>query len=217
MKEYVNDIYAHRFEQDSAQRDAVWQVLCGDYFPRFVARDATVLDLAAGYCEFINNIECGRKIAVDLNPETRQRAAAGVEFFEAASTALPDELAGAIDVVFVSNFFEHLDDKGELMQTLAEIHRVLRPGGQLIVMQPNIKLIGGAYWDFVDHSLPLTEASLREAFELSGFRVTFEKRRFLPYTMQSRLPAHPLLVKAYLRLPPAQWLLGKQTLMVGER
>lgn len=217
MKEYVNEIYTNRFEESSAERDAVWQVLCADYFPRFVPRGATVLDLAAGYCEFINNIKCGRKIAVDLNPETRARADDDVEFFEASSTDLPAELDGQVDVVFVSNFFEHLDDKNELMSTLGEIHRVLRPGGNLIVMQPNIKLIGGAYWDFVDHSLPLTETSLREAFELSDFRVTFEKTRFLPYTMQSRLPAHPLLVKAYLRLPPAQWLLGKQTLMVGER
>lgn len=217
MKEYVNDIYSKRFNDDAAERDRVWQVLCSDFFPRFVSSDATVLDLAAGYCEFINNIECGRKIAVDLNPDTRIRANSDIEFFEAASTELPIELEGVVDVVFVSNFFEHLDDKSELMETLREIHRVLRPGGSIIVMQPNIKLIGGAYWDFVDHSLPLTETSLREALELSGFEVQFEKQRFLPYTMKSRIPAHPALVRAYLRFPPAQWLLGKQTLMIGKR
>ena len=39
-------------------------------------RDATVLDLAAGHCEFINNIQAGRRIAVDLNPARRQLAQA---------------------------------------------------------------------------------------------------------------------------------------------
>ena len=53
----------------------LWKVLCADFFQRFIPQDAIVIDLAAGYCEFINNISCARKIAIDLNPETRNRAA----------------------------------------------------------------------------------------------------------------------------------------------
>ena len=40
---------------------------------------------------------------------------------------------------------------------------------------------------------------------------------FLPYTTKGRLPQHPRLVRADLRLPPAWWLLGSQTLYVGGR
>jgi hypothetical protein len=87
----------------------------------------------------------------------------------------------------------------------------------VIVLQPNVRLIGGRYWDFIDHSVALTERSLVEAAELAGFATVELIVRFLPYTTKSWLPQHPLLVKAYLSFPPAWLLMGKQTLYVGER
>jgi hypothetical protein len=41
------------------------------------------------------------------------------------------------------------------------------------------------------------------------------KVRFLPYTTESRLPISAALIRLYLRLPPAQYLLGKQTFVVA--
>ena len=66
---------------------------------------------------------------------------------------------GELDLVFTSNFFEHLPDKSSLGRTLEEIFRCLKPGGRLVAMGPNIRFTGGSYWDFWDHYLPLTEAS----------------------------------------------------------
>jgi hypothetical protein len=40
--------------------------------------------------------------------------------------------------------------------------------------------------------------------------------RFLPYTAKSRLPQSVGLVKAYLKLPLAWRLLGKQSFLVAE-
>ena len=50
-------------------------------------------------------------------------------------------------------------------------------------MGPNIKCVPGAYWDFFDHYVALTELSLQEALELAGFRSERIVDRFLPYTM----------------------------------
>jgi SAM-dependent methyltransferase len=214
----LSKLYSVRFAPDDKERKArVWRVLCRHFFQRYVDRSDTVLDIAAGHCEFINHIEAKRRIAFDLNPEIRIHAATGVEVVQGLSTdlgAFRDEL---FDVVFVSNFFEHLPTKDDLLRTLAEVRRVLRPGGRLLILQPNIRLTGGAYWDFIDHHLPLTERSLVEAVELVGLEATEVRARFLPFTSKSALPQHPLLVRLYLKFPPAQWLLGRQSWVVAVR
>ena len=127
---------------------------------------------------------------------------------------LPD---GSLDVVFTSNFFEHLPDKPALGRTLDEIRRCLRSGGRLVALGPNIKYLSGAYWDFWDHYIPLTELSLKEALVTRGFGVDVCLGRFLPYTMASG-PRYPVaLLRAYLKLPFAWRLFGKQFLVVGTR
>lgn len=217
MKDYVLSIYADRFDKDVQKRDVMWQILCKDYFQKFIKKTDTVLDLGAGYCEFINNIQCKKKIAVDLNATTKKKAGKNVTVYQTISTKLPKGLSGKVDVVFTSNFFEHLDSKNELIDTLKEIHRILRPGGTLMVLQPNIRLVGNQYWDYVDHTLPLTEKSLHEAFSLTKFQLTHEKVRFLPYTANSKIPAWPVLIKMYLKFPLAQLMMGKQTFVIGKK
>ena len=105
-----------------------------------------------------------------------------------------------MDTVFTSNFFEHLPDAEALLATLAECHRVLRPGGTIVVLMPNIRNLPGAYWDYLDHHLALTQHSLAEALVLSGFTMERVVPRFLPYTVRgSRLPVAAWSVRAYLR------------------
>lgn len=213
----LEHIYATRFGKRQADRILMWRTLVDAYFQRFIGPEDTVLELAAGYCEFINAIQCGAKIAVDLNPTVKEMADPGIRVVNAACTDLPQNLTGSVDVAWVSNFLEHLPNLDDLLATLRELHRVVKPGGRLLVLQPNIRLTKEAYWDFVDHSLPLTEKSLAEALGLAGFEVESMKVRFLPYTTESRLPISPALIRLYLKLPPAQYLLGKQTFVVARR
>jgi SAM-dependent methyltransferase len=211
-------LYSNRFTAaERAEKARYWKVLYDDFLARYVRPDDCVLDLAAGTCDFVNNARCRRRIAVDLNEEARAAAAPGVEFVHAPATDLSPIAPGTVDVVFVSNFFEHLPSKADLLATLGEIRRVLRPGGRVLVIQPNIRLIPGAYWDFVDHHLPLTDRSLVEALEIAGLRPVEVRARFLPYTTKTRLPKATWLLRLYLRLRPAQWLFGKQTWVVAER
>jgi hypothetical protein len=87
----------------------------------------------------------------------------------------------------------------------------------LIAMGPNIKYVPGAYWDFIDHHLPLTELSLAEALHIAGMETTTIIPRFLPYTTQSSLPQAPIFVKLFLKLPLAWRFLGKQFLVVSRK
>jgi SAM-dependent methyltransferase len=210
-------LYAHRFDDaDRAAKARVWAVLCSDFLQRYVPRDASVLDLGAGYCEFINHIAAARKLAVDGSPRLAEFAAADVESHCGPADRLDWLADAAVDVVFASNFFEHLPNSAALLAVLAEVRRVLRPTGRLLILQPNIRYAYREYWDFFDHHLALSHVSMSEALALAGFRVTEMRPRFLPFSTKSRLPSWPRLVQLYLRVPLAQRLLGKQMFVVAE-
>jgi SAM-dependent methyltransferase len=214
----LSSLYRHRFpESELAEKNAIWQVLCQDFFSRHVAATDTVVDIGAGYCEFINNIRCARKIAVDLNPEVRRRADQDVEVLNESCTAIASLPAASVDVVFMSNFLEHLPDKALVLDTFREARRLLRPGGRVIVLQPNIRFLYAEYWDFFDHHTPLSDRSLVEGLQLAGLEPTLVIPRFLPYTTKSRLPKAPWLIRLYLRVPLAWRILGKQALVVAVR
>ncbi len=210
----LETLYRNRFGGKSEQRHDIWQVLCSDFFQKWVPRDATVLDLAAGHCEFVNNIVAGHRIAVDLNPDVRCRAEPGVQALVLRSDRLEGIDDGSIDVVFVSNFFEHIT-RDVILSTLVEARRVLNPNGRLLVLQPNIRFCGRDYWQFFDHITPVDDRALAEAFAATGFDVEKCIPRFLPYSTKSRRPSWPSLVRLYLKLPLARRILGAQAFMVA--
>jgi SAM-dependent methyltransferase len=211
-------LYQQRFpEAQLRSKNAIWRVLCSDFFQRFVADDARVVDIGAGYCEFINNIRAAKKIAVDLNPDVRRFAADGVQIVNEPCAAISALAPGSVDVVFMSNFLEHLPGKREVLETFREAHRILRDGGRIIVLQPNIRFLPGEYWDYFDHHTALTDRSLVEGLQLAGFTPEVVYPRFLPYTTRSRLPQAPFLVRLYLRVPLIWRVLGKQALVVATK
>jgi SAM-dependent methyltransferase len=215
--EDLQRIYERRFRDSAEYRQAVWRVLIEEAFVRYIRPGDTVLDLGCGYGEFINQVTCKTKYAMDLNPEAPRRVAAGVQcLLQDCSTKWPFQ-DNALNLVFTSNFFEHLPDKDALGRTLDEAYRCLAPGGHLIAMGPNIKYLHGAYWDFWDHHLPLTEDSLREALSNRNFKVEKCVGKFMPYRMDNTR-RHPLFfVRTYLRLPLAWKFFGKQFLVVASK
>jgi SAM-dependent methyltransferase len=210
-------IYAQRFSASLDYRRSVWSILVRDYFQRMVPHHAAVLDLGCGYGEFINQVTAAKKIGMDLNPDSQKFLDPNVELIAQDCSTKWAIADSSLDVVFTSNFFEHLPDKASLGRTLDEVRRCLRPGaGRLIAMGPNIKRTGGAYWDFWDHYLPLTELSLKEALENRGFQMEKCLPSFLPHTMAGKRPIPLFLIRAYLRLPIAWRFLGHQFLVVAK-
>jgi SAM-dependent methyltransferase len=215
----VDALYVTRFpESDRAAKDAIWQVLCRHFFQRYVRPNDVVLDLGPGFGEFLRHIRCARRIAVDIEALSGRQLPQGTEEIVISSDRLSTRVApGSVDVVFCSNFFEHLPDTRTFLATLAEIRTVLRSGGRLLVLQPNIRFVGGAYWDFVDHHLPLTDRTVVEACESLGLTIVEVVPRFLPYTTRSRLPQSPWLIRLYLLIRPAWRLLGGQSWLVAQK
>jgi len=215
---HLAELYRNRFpEEDLVRKDAIWKVICANYFQQFVMPSDTVVDVACGYGEFINNISAGEKIGVDLNPDSEQHLAENVRFISISATEIASQLRDLADVVFTSNFLEHLADKTALERLLDEIWLTLKPGGRYMIMGPNLRYLPGEYWDFYDHHLGLTHASLCEILAIKGFQIERCVDRFLPYTTQGALPTHPSLVRAYLSIPMAWKILGKQFFIVATK
>ena len=211
-------VYDLRFgERERSAKEAVWREIGRFLQRRYIPADAKVMDVATDAGYFIRNITAAERWATDLR-DTSDSMPEGVRFLQADGLALAEVApTNYFDIVFMSNYLEHLDSAESVIEQLRVARHLLRVGGLLIVLQPNIKLVGQAYWDFIDHRVPLTEESLSEAAAFAGFEKRELIRRFLPYSVKGRLPAHPLLVRAYLRFPLAWRLLGKQTLYVGSR
>jgi len=214
----LEKLYRHRFdEKDLPGKLAIWKVLCEDFFSKYINSQDTVVDIGAGYCEFINNIQCGRRIAIDLNPRLKEFALPEVEIRNESCTNLKSIADSFADIVFMSNFLEHLPNKQLVLDTLVEAKRILKNGGKIIILQPNIRFVPGAYWDFFDHHTPLTEKSLLEAIisiEMVPIKVI---AKFLPFTTKSILPQSPWLVRLYLKTPLAWKILGKQSLVIAKK
>jgi 2-polyprenyl-3-methyl-5-hydroxy-6-metoxy-1,4-benzoquinol methylase len=210
------EIYRRRFpEGDHRKKDALWRVLA-PYLDRLIP-PGPVLDIACDRGYFIANVAREERWATDLR-DTAGDLPPGIQFVQANGLDLAGVLpAGHFAGVFMSNYLEHLATSDEVVRQLEVARGLLRPSGRVVVLQPNIRLVGGAYWDFIDHRVALTERSLVEAAVLAGLRTVEVRTRFLPYSTKSRLPQNPALVRAYLACPPAWRILGKQTLYVGER
>ena len=213
----LKEVYDLRFDaRDRAAKDAIWQEL-GRFLQRYIEPDARVIDIACDAGYFIRNVRARERWATDIRA-VEAELPDDVRFVRASGLELADVLTNDyFDVAFFSNYLEHLPSTEAVLEQLKVAFALLRPGGRVVILQPNIRLVGGRYWDFIDHQTALTEKSLDEAASMAGFRTRQIIARFLPYTTKSRLPQHPALVRAYLAFPPAWLLLGKQTLYVGEK
>ncbi len=211
----LDTLYRHRFSgNDVTRKMAMWREIVG-FLERWIARDAAVLDIACDEGYFIRNVQAAERWATDIR-DIGAGLGGDIRFVQVDGLALSSALPGNhFDVAFMSNYLEHLASADAVVAQMREVRRVLKPGGRMIVLQPNIRFVGGAYWDFLDHKVPLTERSLTEAAETAEFEVERLIPRLLPYTTKSRLPQHPALVRAYLRFPPAWRVMGKQTLLVA--
>ena len=207
-------IYSRRFTPDRAFREAMWRILCRDFFQKLIRRDGALLEIGAGYCEFINHIEAAQKTALDSNPDVKHFAAPDVRAVVGDLSALSKFKAGSFDTVFASNLFEHLE-RPKILATMRETLRILAPGGAFIILQPNIRFCARDYWMFFDHITPIDDRALTEALEITGFTVRRTIERFLPFTTKSRYPRHTGLVWLYLRIPLAWRIFGQQSLVVA--
>ena len=150
--------YASGQYDPDPRREIAWREIIRFLKP-YIPSDSTVVDLGAGYCDFINQVKAGKKYAVDYSPDLSNFAADDVEKVNTLASDLSAIETNSIDVVHSSNLFEHFTDE-ELVKTINEVKRILKKGGKLILMGPNFRLQPGRYFDDHTHKKIFTDSSL---------------------------------------------------------
>jgi len=214
----LSKLYSNRFSKEEIDsKDKIWQVLCNYFFQKYIPTTATVLDLAGGYCEFINNIKCKKKIVVDLNKDVTLFANKDVEIHIADIKDIDFIEPNSIDIVFTSNFFEHIDKKS-ISEIILKVNTILKKDtGRFLILGPNIKYTYKEYWDFFDHHTPLTDKSVCEVLQMNGFEIEESIAKFLPYSTKSNLPKNNVFIKTYLKIPFIWRFFGKQFFIVAKK
>jgi len=143
-------------------------------------------DLAAG--ARILDVGCGRGVTLgalaeqgfavhgfEISAEAARGADSRVEIRIAKKLQEAEYRAASFDQVIIWHVLEHLDDP---VGTLREVHRILKPGGRLIVAVPNLSSLQArcsqAAWFHLDlprHVYHFPLAALRQLLTLTGFQV----------------------------------------------
>jgi cyclopropane fatty-acyl-phospholipid synthase-like methyltransferase len=140
-------------------------------------REAKIVDLACGpgaMLYFLGQAGYRNIAGVDVSEE-QIAVAARLGISSATCGALEDFLAAqdasSVDVVLAIDILEHLT-RPQVMEVLAAVRRVLKPGGRCIAHVPNGEGLFGMrirYGDFT-HELAFNPTSARQVFRVAGFR-----------------------------------------------
>jgi SAM-dependent methyltransferase len=212
--EQVTDYHAVHLTRDPL-RAVIWCVIA-DYLAEYVPATAQVLEIGAGYCDWINKVRAARKFALDVWPELSNYAAADVQpIVHDLSTGLPIWDALSFDAVLASNVLEHFEPD-MASQLVGAIFNILQTDGRFIIIQPNFRYAYRHYFDDYTHRSIFTDVSLPNLLRSHGFAIETVQARFLPYSMrQSWIPIRAWLVRAYLHSPVRP--LAGQMLVIGRK
>jgi ubiquinone/menaquinone biosynthesis C-methylase UbiE len=195
----TENYHATRFTPDPRRR-VLWETLVAAVFQKEIPAEATVLELGAGYGDFINSIKARRRVAVDRWPGMLDHLEPGVEGVVTSIADLEKIADGSVDYVFSSNCFEHVSQE-DLRTCLQQLRRKMKPGATLTIVQPNYKYAFREYFDDYTHVSIYTEVSLCDFLASEGFVIKRCVPRFLPLTIKGKLPVSPLLIRLYLASP----------------
>ena len=207
----MGDYHGSRLSEDK-RRGAVWRALWTYYFRHRIGPEDCVLDLGAGYGDFINAVTAKRRIALDLWPDMPRHTAPGVETLVGPVEDLSSIAAESVDYAFASNLFEHLT-RDAMIGVLDALRRKLSDKGTLTLLQPNYRYAFREYFDDYTHLTAYSHVSLPDLLRAHGWEVLEVHPRFLPLSVKSRLPTWRVLIGAYLWSPIKP--MGKQMLIVA--
>jgi ubiquinone/menaquinone biosynthesis C-methylase UbiE len=211
----VDDNYFNVRLTHDPKRIDVWKAISEYLQSNIIHKNCqSILELGCGYGDFINTINVENKIAVDI-ADMSEYLNDNVSFYKKSVSELSEFDNNSVDCVFASNLLEHLE-RDECIKLCSEAYRILKPNGQILLLQPNFRLCYKRYFDDYTHKTIFTDESLKGMLMSQNFKIQYLKAGFLPFSMKnSLLPKSYFLTKLFLTLGSP--LFGAQMLIAGEK
>jgi hypothetical protein len=70
----MNEVYFKSRFKENKDREIVWKSISAWLNKNFIPANSVILDLGAGYCNFINNVKCKEKHALDQTNISKKSA-----------------------------------------------------------------------------------------------------------------------------------------------
>jgi len=204
--EYFNTRYTY-----NSGRIKVWKAI-SEYLQRFISPKDAILEIGAGYCDFINQIQGEKKYAVDIDAHSKLYCNKDISFIK--SSIFDINIQEKFNIIFASNFFEHFTIN-EVEVILSKLYNLLHDDGTLILIQPNYYYCYKNYWDDYTHKTVFSHHNLPDLLQANNFKTIFLKKRFIPFSFKSKLPTSYFLTKLYLYSPIKPF--GKQLLLIAKK
>src|SRR3989344_3355654 len=118
----IKKLYDKRFTTiERIRKRQLWKILCRNFLQKFIGRTKTI---------------------VDVSPDIKKYADKDVQAVIAPIKKLKNIFPeNSVDIIFMSNLLEHLDNKEDVFRLLHEAYGILKKGGRLLIMQPDIALV----------------------------------------------------------------------------
>lgn len=155
-----------------------WQKKVGEFggeanlfkFEKHIQDEDVVLDFGCGGGFLLNNINCRRKIGVEVNPDARKYAEKkGIECF-ASIEGVRDE---SVDIIISNHALEHVDNP---VFYVKQFGRVLKSGGKVVICVPHEVNKRVNKEDIHMHMYTWSPQNLYNLFKVCGFNVQSCKR-----------------------------------------
>ena len=142
-----------------------------DFLARLVVsvapRGGRLLDFGAGTGRFAGRLAAQGFDVVCVEPDRRLRGELERKALRATAD-IAEVPAGSMDAVYSLNVLEHIDDDAA---ALGELHRVLKPGGRLLLYVPAFMVLYSAMDHRVGHVRRCRKAPLAHLVRSAGFNV----------------------------------------------
>lgn len=187
-----------------------WQRRSGEFggwanqtkFRGYVHASDVVIDFGCGGGFLLQNLNCARRIGVEINPAARTVAHQnGIEVY-ATAAEVPD---GVADVILTDNALEHTHHP---LDELKALYAKLKPGGRIVAVVPCETLL----WKYAPNDVNLhlyswSPMSLGNLLTLAGFVVLESKPYIHKWPPRSHLygraigrPLFDVLARIYARM-----------------